>query len=33
MIHKISYYFSRNGQFRVFDDNGVKIHSQSLYID
>lgn len=25
--------FSGNGQFRVFDDNGVKIHSQSLYID
>ncbi len=25
--------FTGNGQFRVFDDNGVKIHSKSLYID
>lgn len=25
--------FTANGQFRVFDDNGIKIHSQSLYID
>lgn len=25
--------FTGNGQFRVYDDNGVKIHSKSLYID
>lgn len=25
--------FTGNGQFRVYDDNKVKIHSQSLYID